>query len=232
MVSFIYLPSRMNDSVILWFFSYIGHKSQHNTKQNVPSVWDIINSHVVLNEEICNETAQKAKFMGPTWGPPGSCRPQMDPMLAPWTLLSGCTCSHNRNLSSSVLLAARSIIHASISCTKQIYNYSAALRYAVNQEMFYLKSFTKILNRNIFSVHDSYSKETGRILVKFDTFVGCKKLYRCQCDQIPLRPNISPKCFFLDLTFQHSHSYWNSARPHRVFMSESRMISLNITIGM
>ena len=25
--------------------------------------------------------------MGPTWGPPGTCRPQMDPMLAPWTLL-------------------------------------------------------------------------------------------------------------------------------------------------
>ena len=33
--------------------------------------------------------AQITKFMGPTWGPPGSCRPQMGPMLAPWTLLSG-----------------------------------------------------------------------------------------------------------------------------------------------
>ena len=32
---------------------------------------------------------QIAKFMGPTWGPPRSCRPQMGPMLAPWTLLSG-----------------------------------------------------------------------------------------------------------------------------------------------
>ena len=32
---------------------------------------------------------QVAKFMGPTWGPPGSCRPQMGPMLAPWTLPSG-----------------------------------------------------------------------------------------------------------------------------------------------
>ena len=29
--------------------------------------------------------------MLPTWGPPGSCRPQVDPMLAPWTLLSGYT---------------------------------------------------------------------------------------------------------------------------------------------
>ena len=32
---------------------------------------------------------QIAMFMGPTWGSPGSCRPQMDPMSAPWTLLSG-----------------------------------------------------------------------------------------------------------------------------------------------
>ena len=31
---------------------------------------------------------QIATFMGPTWGPPGSCRPQMGLMLAPWTLLS------------------------------------------------------------------------------------------------------------------------------------------------
>ena len=27
--------------------------------------------------------------MGPSWGPPGSCQPQMGPILAPWTLLSG-----------------------------------------------------------------------------------------------------------------------------------------------
>ena len=35
------------------------------------------------------DASQTARFMGPTWGPPGSCRPQMGPMLAPWTLLSG-----------------------------------------------------------------------------------------------------------------------------------------------
>ena len=33
--------------------------------------------------------SQIARFMGPTWGPPGSCQPQVGPMLAPWTLLSG-----------------------------------------------------------------------------------------------------------------------------------------------
>ena len=30
-----------------------------------------------------------AWFMGPTWGPSGTDRTQVDPMLAPWTLLSG-----------------------------------------------------------------------------------------------------------------------------------------------
>ena len=39
---------------------------------------------------------QIARFMGPTWGPPGSCRPQMGPMLVPWTLLLGMlTCRRN-----------------------------------------------------------------------------------------------------------------------------------------
>ena len=34
-------------------------------------------------------TTQVARLMGPTWGPRGSCRPQVGPMLAPWTLPSG-----------------------------------------------------------------------------------------------------------------------------------------------
>ena len=38
-----------------------------------------------------------AKFMGPTSGPPGSCRPQMGPMLAPWTLLLGYACTNLRS---------------------------------------------------------------------------------------------------------------------------------------
>ena len=32
---------------------------------------------------------QIARFIGPTWDLPGSCRLQMGPMLVPWTLLSG-----------------------------------------------------------------------------------------------------------------------------------------------
>ena len=37
--------------------------------------------------------SQIAKFMGPTWGPPGSCRPQVGLILALWTLLSGYICA-------------------------------------------------------------------------------------------------------------------------------------------
>ena len=36
-----------------------------------------------------NISYQIARFLWPTWGPPGSCRPQMGPMFAPWILLSG-----------------------------------------------------------------------------------------------------------------------------------------------
>ena len=34
-------------------------------------------------------TSQMAMFMGPEWGPTGADRTQVDPILAPWTLLSG-----------------------------------------------------------------------------------------------------------------------------------------------
>ena len=39
-----------------------------------------------ISEQLHNRS-QIAKFMGPTWGPPGSCRPQMGPMLVPWTFM-------------------------------------------------------------------------------------------------------------------------------------------------
>ena len=35
-----------------------------------------------------NQYFPDSKFTGTTWGPPGSCRPQVGPMWAPWTLLS------------------------------------------------------------------------------------------------------------------------------------------------
>ena len=49
----------------------------------VKTIYTPIDGRTVRN------TTQIVRFMGPTWGPPGSCRPQMGPMLAPWSLLSG-----------------------------------------------------------------------------------------------------------------------------------------------
>ena len=52
------------------------------------------------------QATQITRFMGPTWGPPGSCRPQMGPMLAPWTLLLGYRCineSATRNMRNDAL---------------------------------------------------------------------------------------------------------------------------------
>ena len=46
-----------------------------------------INLRTVPNRN--NPDFSQWKFMGPTWGLPGSCRPDMGLMLAPWTLLSG-----------------------------------------------------------------------------------------------------------------------------------------------
>ena len=47
---------------------------------------DIAHQTTLLSPTI---TPQITRFMGPTWGPPGPCRPQMNPILASWTLLSG-----------------------------------------------------------------------------------------------------------------------------------------------
>ena len=63
----------------------IEHDLRNNAQREKPCADNLIH---ILNKRH-KETPQIAKFMEITWGPPGSCRPQMGPMLAPWTLLSG-----------------------------------------------------------------------------------------------------------------------------------------------
>ena len=60
-----------------------------------------------------NGTTQIEKFIGTTWGPPGSFRPQMGPMLAPWTLLTGFTfpaSNHIRLVSSNTFAAVQCVM--------------------------------------------------------------------------------------------------------------------------
>ena len=47
------------------------------------------NSFLLEAIKVMAFTYQIARFMRPTCGPPGTCRPQVGPMLAPRTLLSG-----------------------------------------------------------------------------------------------------------------------------------------------
>ena len=65
-----------------WIHVEIHFMETYCTKETRSSRWFNLDTPQTL-------TAQIAKFMGQTWGPPGSCRPQMGPMLAPWTLISG-----------------------------------------------------------------------------------------------------------------------------------------------
>ena len=53
---------------------------------NDAKVVKIFNAFMMIKGSM---NTQIARFVGPTWDPPESCRPQMGPMLAPWTLLSG-----------------------------------------------------------------------------------------------------------------------------------------------
>ena len=49
----------------------------HANPDNGPVMWEVPSWSPI------------ARFMGPTWGPPGADRIQVGPMLAPWTLLCG-----------------------------------------------------------------------------------------------------------------------------------------------
>ena len=67
-----------------WWFETLSHLLWRHRE----TILGFPHSNVTNSGEI-NVTTQIANSMGPTWGPPGSCRPQMGSMLVPWTLLSG-----------------------------------------------------------------------------------------------------------------------------------------------
>ena len=74
-----WLKQNINQSLNPWKTPHI---SPSEERYRMSFVWILEqNGHVIPISQI-------AKFMGPTWGPLGSCRPQMGPILAPWTLLS------------------------------------------------------------------------------------------------------------------------------------------------
>ena len=84
----------------------LAHEPCYEGRVTPRSATVTVNSHHVTNihigRQLCNPNfgitifrlptysiSQIAKFTGPTCGPPGSCQPQMDPIWASWSLLSG-----------------------------------------------------------------------------------------------------------------------------------------------
>ena len=95
------LKSKRQD--LEWYFSVKNIKNILQSTLLIPSIYRSIWYDIIRQ----NPTSQIAKFMGPTWGPPGSCRPQMGPMLVPWTLLSGIECGQDiEPIGYSIKLAA------------------------------------------------------------------------------------------------------------------------------
>ena len=93
---------------VIWLFNLAVKRSiidVYEIKCRNKHIWEVDLQNVILpsrshawsyrhNTKYCylhwgSIHSQITKFMGPTWGPPGSCQPQMGPMLAPWILLSG-----------------------------------------------------------------------------------------------------------------------------------------------
>ena len=70
-----------------------------------------------------------AKFMGPTWGPPGADRTQVGPVLALWTLLSGNICNGQMLHHWSTCMRIDMWFHPTIQTT---YNYLSMLKFKLN----------------------------------------------------------------------------------------------------
>ena len=79
----------------LWLAITVNERSSGCQSQYVTTTAVFV--YLVCLPAVCSALAmhkstspsQIAKFMEPTWGPPGSCLSQMGHMLAPWALLSG-----------------------------------------------------------------------------------------------------------------------------------------------
>ena len=69
--------------------SFTKEVNQRLAKRQLKTNGRLANLVLTSSAKEATGVSQIAKFMGPTWGPPGFCRPLMGPMLAPCTLLSG-----------------------------------------------------------------------------------------------------------------------------------------------
>ena len=88
------------ESINIWKMMLNQSSPRYLTYSGLNKKADILQTHACTHThthtrtlqhipQSCIYPSQITRFMGLTWRPPGSCRPQMGPMLAPWTLPSG-----------------------------------------------------------------------------------------------------------------------------------------------
>ena len=77
-----------NIKMYVWFYQIVCIHPVTVLLDPLYHIYYVINKK---NTAVCifYGTSQIARFVWPTWGPPGSWRPQVGPTLAPWILLAG-----------------------------------------------------------------------------------------------------------------------------------------------
>ena len=140
------------------------HKRDNNAKTS--PCQDVIRSGRLrgLSGSLCvSEASQIANFMGPTRGPPGSCRPQMGPMLSPWTLQSGLLSARTmgrypwqnyfnnfwRNMFETMIFNPPSVMRGLIWIRSSFKIVWFSLRFPCNSQKYSLTQFPNILKFNV-----------------------------------------------------------------------------------
>ena len=95
LVSTLYTSALRSRNILPWrwhkndVFVYLWESWIFQRHESVAFYIMVFQSWFQTCHHACRCNTQIARVMGPTWGLPGSCRPLVGPMLAPWTLLSG-----------------------------------------------------------------------------------------------------------------------------------------------
>ena len=109
-------------STLLWYH-LVGWNTLLSTTGDSTLLYSCIKNALAHRMQF-SKPSQIARFLGPTRDPPGSCRPQLGPMLAPWTLLSAISGPHVGPMN----LAIRDVIHCRLKyCCKSDALYSDRL---------------------------------------------------------------------------------------------------------
>ena len=109
--------------------------------------------------------------MGPKKGPSGSCRPQMGPMLAPWTLLSGIRVSFVNDI--KLVLFPSSHNHSLRRTPSMINMYAGGILWKLKKKQYYFFHMIRNTSHDILRCHIHDMKASGR--ARNQSIYACRK---------------------------------------------------------